>query len=350
MPHSAKTVPVSDDALASLAARLAAGGVLSRAELCHGHSWRTLERALEQNVVRRLGRGAYTLGSAPPTGGPRSWSQWDDPVSDVEVQGIAADLALARAHRGVLAGMSAARAHGWMLPDEPTLPTVIVPRDRRPTLHPRGPARLLRRDLVPSMHENALTTPLVTAMHCMLELPFDTALAVADSALRSLQVGPHELREAADRCTARGARQARRVAAHADARSANPFESMLRAVTLDVDRLAAVPQVTVSTPTLTARVDLADERLRIVLEADSYEWHGGKTQFTADIDRYDALVADDWLVLRHTLRQVRTQRDFVRRQIQSVTDLRSYGSVVGTTRPSTDRARQDDGRPRRPLA
>jgi very-short-patch-repair endonuclease len=63
------------------------------------------------------------------------------------------------------------------------------------------------------------------------------------------------------------------------------------------------------------RVDLADDGLRIVLEADSMEYHGAREVMDKDCARYTRLVADDWLVLRFTWTQVMTKPDWVRARV-----------------------------------
>jgi hypothetical protein len=59
------------------------------------------------------------------------------------------------------------------------------------------------------------------------------------------------------------------------------------------------------------RVDLADLSLRIVLEADSMEFHGLPELMEKDCKRYDELVADDWLVLRFSWMQVMAKHAWV---------------------------------------
>ena len=82
-------------------------------------------------------------------------------------------------------------------------------------------------------------------------------------------------------------------------RAANPFESVLRAVAVQVPGLTVRTQVGVrDADGWIGRVDLADEALRIVLEADSHEFHTEAVAFARDCWRYDRLVADDWVVLR----------------------------------------------------
>ena len=87
---------------------------------------------------------------------------------------------------------------------------------------------------------------------------------------------------------------------------------MLRAISLDVAGLSVVPQVTIRERGLTARPDLVDEGLRIVLEADSFEWHGGRSALTRDARRYNLLVVNGWLVLRFAWEQVMHEPGYVR--------------------------------------
>jgi hypothetical protein len=75
-----------------------------------------------------------------------------------------------------------------------------------------------------------------------------TSLAIADSALRRGSVTKPSLIELAAGICGTGARSARRAAAAAaaaDERAANPFESTLRALALDVPGLNVVPQLTI---------------------------------------------------------------------------------------------------------
>jgi very-short-patch-repair endonuclease len=60
-----------------------------------------------------------------------------------------------------------------------------------------------------------------------------------------------------------------------------------------------------------ARVDLADPTLKIVLEADSFEFHGKRSAMRRDCHRYDELVARGWLVLRFAWEQVMFEAEWV---------------------------------------
>lgn len=94
--------------------------------------------------------------------------------------------------------------------------------------------------------------------------------------------------------------------------AANPFESVARAIALDVPGLQVTPQVTIRESGLVARCDLVDERLRIVIEADSFEWHGGRAALARDARRYNLLTVNGWIVLRFAWEQVMHEPAFVR--------------------------------------
>jgi len=120
-----------------------------------------------------------------------------------------------------------------------------------------------------------VTPPVQTVVDCARWLPFDEALAIADSALRHGSVTRDELLAAMSSSRGKGSPSVVRVLCAADGRADNPFESALRAISLEVPALRLVPQVEIrSRGRRMVRPDLADERLRIVAEADSFEHHG----------------------------------------------------------------------------
>ena len=126
-----------------------------------------------------------------------------------------------------------------------------------------------------------------------------------------------------------GAARARRTAALADGRAANPFESALRAICLEVDGLDVVPQVTIRDPHLLGRPDLTDVRLKVVLEADSFEWHGDRAALHRDANRYNALVAAGWLVLRFSWEEVMFHPERVRAVLEAVVAARTEQLCAG---------------------
>ncbi len=117
--------------------------------------------------------------------------------------------------------------------------------------------------------------------------------------------------------------------AEARAEAANPFESTLRAIALDVTGLRVQPQVLIRTGSAWIRPDLLDRELRLVLEADSFQWHGGRQQLARDARRYNDLVCEGWTVLRFSWEQVMFDPDSVRSML-----VRAVALVQGRTQVS----------------
>ena len=265
------------------------GGVATYMSLSAATSRRTVDAAVAQGHIVRDARGRYAFPTA--SDGRRA------------------------AHRasGVASHVSAAAHWGWSVKAPPDRPWVTVPRNRNVDARIQKDIHISWRRLeTHDIVDGWVTGPLRTVLDCASTLPFDAALAVADSALRAADVREEELRRAADGHPLRGRVRAQRVADNACAAAANPFESVLRAICLDVPGLRVVPQVEIATDDFYARVDLADVRLRIVIEADSYEFHGGRERLRRDCWRYDELVARHWLVLRFAWEQVMFAPEWVR--------------------------------------
>ncbi|HET7688759.1 MAG TPA: hypothetical protein VFK41_00135 [Nocardioidaceae bacterium] len=173
----------------------------------------------------------------------------------------------------------------------PERPAVIVPRHRRVPPHLKRAIDVRYRSLEDHEHDGMATSKARTVIDCAKDLPFDRALAVADSALRSGDVTQDELLRLAAALPSNGRKQALRVAAEADGRADNPFESCLRAIALDVPGLRVEAQVDISEFGFECRPDLVDVERRIVIEADSFEFHSTRRSLRKDIERYTDLVA-----------------------------------------------------------
>ena len=264
------------------------GGVAGRAALVAATSRAAVDRALRAGLVVRDAHGRYAL----PT----------------------ADQARRAANRlsGVVSFRSAAAAWGWEQKTPAALPDVTVPRKRRVPASARAGVELHRADLRPDERSGIVTSRSRTLADCLRFLPFDEALAVADSALRHRDVTPADLGALAAGLRGPGSAQARRVAGQADARAANPFESVLRAISLEVPGLRMVPQVPIRLRTRTIRPDLVDEALGVVAEADSFEWHGDRAALRRDCRRYNQLVLRGWRVLRFSWEDVMFEPAYVR--------------------------------------
>lgn len=205
----------------------------------------------------------------------------------------------AAAAGGTVSHLSAAQHWGWKLQRAPVIPAITVPRGRQldRTRSPLTAAevRVHWADLPPGEVVDGVTSPVRTVIDCARSLDFGAALSVADSALRSGLVTSAELLCAASTSPRTGRARALRVAREATALAANPFESVLRAIAIDVPGLAVRPQVWVGG---VGRADLVDERLGIVIEADSWEFHGSPEAFRVDVRRYAAFARLGQVVVR----------------------------------------------------
>ena len=262
------------------------GGFASLQDLLRLTSRARLRWAVRRGLVERHAHGRYAL-----------------PGGD---EAIRTAMSLA----GVLDEDSAARYHGWETKHPPTKPCIAVPRDRS-GIDPRRVAgiRLRYRDIPLHDVSGAALTPGETVMRCAARLPFDEALAIADSALRHVDVTKRELVERAEAMPSRYRARCLRVARHADGRSANPFESVLRAIALDVPGLDVEPQVWVEP---VGRPDLLDARRRLVIEADSFAFHGHRAALRRDCERYNAFVVIGYQVVRFSYEHVYHQPGYVR--------------------------------------
>jgi len=261
------------------------GGTASAVDLLRLTTRRRLRRAVRRGEVLQLSRGRYALPTASEA------------------------FARARQLSAVVCLRSAAAHHGWPLKQQPEIPELAVPRGRSVAVERRDGVRVVWTDLgVDDVHDG-VTNPLRTVVDCARRLPFDEALAIADSALRSGLVTRDEL----DAIVVRGAGAAavRKVVRHADGRSANPFESVLRALAIDAG-LDVEPQAAVDLGTGTVHPDLVDRSRSVVLEADSWTHHATRAAHRRDCARYNLLVLDGWRVFRFTWEQVMHDQAYVR--------------------------------------
>jgi very-short-patch-repair endonuclease len=276
------------------------GGISDAATLIRLTSRRQLERATNRGLIVRDTRGRYALPTAEA--GRRTANRLTALVSHT----------------------SAAAHWGWEMKVVPARASVTVPRKRKVPADVRADVDVFWRTFAAGPVSPAqVTPPLQTVIDCARWLPFDEALAIADSALRHRSVTHAQLSTAASGIRGRGAPAAARVLRAADGRADNPFESTLRAISLDVPGLVLVPQVEIrGTGRAVVRPDLVDESLRIVAEADSFEHHGSRRALAIDCARYDNLVAEGWTVLRFAWEQVMHRPDWVRGCLSAVTRRR----------------------------
>jgi hypothetical protein len=173
-------------------ALLTLGGVATRAALIGATTRSDVDGALAAGEIVSLARGRYAL------------------------PGVESAVARAHALSGVLSLTSSALHHGWAVKTVPDEPHIIVPRSRKVPAERRAGVQLHYQDLMPEdVVDDIATSKAVTLLQCLRRLPFDEALAVADSALRSGEQSA--LREAVACARGPGSPQVRRVAAAARA-------------------------------------------------------------------------------------------------------------------------------------
>jgi very-short-patch-repair endonuclease len=296
------------------------GGISDGATLIRLTSRTQLENATMRGLIIKDARGRFALPTAET--GRRTANQLS----------------------AVISHTSAAAHWGWEMKVVPGRPTVTVPRKRKVPAKVRRDVDVFWRSLAAGpIAPGQATPPLQTVIDCARWLPFDEALAVADSALRHRSMTRSQLSAATSGINGRGSPAVVRVLRAADGRADNPFESTLRAISLGVPGLQLVPQVEIrSRGRRMIRPDLVDERLRIVAEADSFEHHGSRRALAIDCARYDNLVADGWTVLRFAWEQVMYQPAWVLGCLNAVTrrQLATQGPVTRDRgRPSNRQTR-----------
>ncbi len=257
------------------------GGIATSDELLRCTTRRKVRTALRTGAVVRTARGRYRSGDL--------------------------DGARAAAARldGVVSHLSAAQHWGWKLKLPPEEPCVTV--RRRSHGLDADDVEVHWADLGPGQVVRGVTEPLRTVIDCARAYPFDVALSVADSAVRD-GIDPGDLLAAALGSPRTGRRKAVRVAESADGRAANPFESVLRAIALEVG-LAVEPQQWIGS---VGRADLVDHGRRIAIEADSFEFHAERADLRRDVRRYTAFVRLGYRLVRFTWEDVMFDQDYVR--------------------------------------
>ncbi|MFC7724852.1 DUF559 domain-containing protein [Nocardioides sp. GCM10028917] len=261
------------------------GGTAGARDLLRLTTRRRLRRAVARGPVVRLSRGRYAL----PTAG--------------DARRVASRLT------AIVCLRSAAAHYGWALKEQPPVPELLVRRGRKLAPEQREGVSIHWANVADDQVVDGVTTPLRTVIDCARTLPFDEALAIADSALRSGLVTRTDL-DAID-VRGAGADAVRRVLRHADRRAANPFESVLRALCIEVG-IVVEPQAAVDLGTGTIHPDLVCHALRLAFEADSWSYHASRKAHRRDCARYNLLVIHGWRVLRFTWEQVMHDQTYVR--------------------------------------
>jgi hypothetical protein len=269
---------------------------------------RPVREASSAGLIVRVGRGRYALPA------------------------VADSLGVAHGVSGVLSHLSAARFWGWEVATPLSGVEVVVPRDRR--IRRPSTATIRRRDLRPGdVSEPGVTSPLRTVLDVASDHPFVDALAVADSALRSRSITADELVAAALASPGRGHARRCTVAVAADSRADNQFESALRALAIEA-RLDVEPQLWLHTGDRWVRPDLLDERRGLALEAESFTWHGRRTQLMRDCRKYNDLTLLGLTVVRFAWEHVMLERAYTRSVLRACRNGPQLWRSAEETHPS----------------
>lgn len=272
------------------AALLEAGGIARYVELRELLTRAELRQAVEAGYLIHLGRGCYALPE------------------------VSAHRQAAAALSGVVGGLSAAMFWGWKVKSPPPRPQVIVPHGRKVAQPRRVGVEVRWREVSPEDLDRGALTRTETVIDCAKTLPFDAALAVVDSALRDGMSRTSLLLECR-RSSQKGRGRAVTAIELGDPRAANPFESVLRAILMDVPGTTFEPQIWIGS---VGRADLVDRERRIVVEADSFEFHSSPEAMLRDMERYNGFLAEGYRVIRFGWKHAMFQSDYVRAAVSAV--------------------------------
>lgn len=302
---------------------IALGGVATHAELVSAVSERALRTALVKGGVVRLRRNIYALPAVAPATPSRGATA--DERAAARAERVALARRTATSLDGAMSHRSAAEYYELPLLVDAGAPEILLPRGSRVDVGTTRLAAVRHRELARAELRERVTDPMRTVLDCAADLPAIEGLAVLDSALRGdddhpALVARSQLVDAADRVGRSSRTRVQRLVSWADGGAANPSESALRWIALQIPGLVLHTQVEI-TCQQTYRVDIADRRRRIVMEFDSAQWHNTPDAFVADCRRYNDLVAHGWIVLRFTWDDVMFHAERVRAQIEAVARL-----------------------------
>jgi very-short-patch-repair endonuclease len=282
------------------------GGACSRAVLVERCGRGAVDRALKDGTLVRVARGRYALRTA------------------------SAAVVAAATLDGVISMRSAAQRHGWGQKQVPARPDVTFPRTRHLPPSARELVTPHWSDIAPEDIVDGMTGVRRTLIDCMRMLPLEEALPIVDSALRVGDVTLSGLQAIARSMRGRGRARAMAVAAMATARAENPFESTLRAIASTVPGLQVEAQAPIRvSPSVVLHPDLSDRTLGVVVEAESFEWHGKRAALTRDCVRYNAFTVQGWIVVRFSWEQVMFEPAYVHAVLEEVVALvRRHANVA----------------------
>jgi very-short-patch-repair endonuclease len=242
---------------------------------------------------------------------------------------------------GVLSHDTAAAV--WGLP---------TPHNHQPSVHVTVPltrsrwldttATVHRRDLRGDeqilVGEQCVTSVLRTVCDLAQTWPLAAAVAAADAALHDGLLTADELAAATLLARGRGARRLRQVGSLVDGRAESSLESHLRVLIVLAGFLRPTSQLVICDKdgVFIARVDLAWAQLRLVAEADGFDYHSDRASFRRDRERDSALQRNGWLVLHFSYERIHGDPDGV---IAEILDAMHCRVTAGTGMAAADAPR-----------
>jgi len=250
---------------------------------------------------------------------------------------------LACGSSAVVCGRTAARLHRLPLIDdrdpatgaqEHLVDDVLTDGSRRTlrTRDPDGEVRVLRRyarglapsDVIRTPGGLSLTSPVRTLVDLGALLSFDALVCAVDHALRTGLVTEAAMTSAVEqRARCPGVVALRDAVARADRRAESPAETLARLALLPA-LPGFVPQHRLLGPDgrVLARYDLADEGLRLAVEADGKAGHAGAQMVAKDRRRDRVSELHGWRTERVTWWELRCRRAAFVRRVAEVADER----------------------------
>jgi len=259
----------------------------ARAAASFGLSHVRLRALCQAGVIRRVVRGVYVGAMLPDSLQLRA--------ACLKLV-VPEDAVVVDRHAGWLLGAQMVLAPGENLEVRPLSIFRPAGRGRVHNELASSGERSLSRDDIVEIGGLRVTTPLRTAWDLGRVRWPDEAIAALDSMLRLGAFSHEELLEGVDRF--RGQRWVttlRAIAPLADGRSESPGESVLRLRCHENGLHGMTPQIVVRRDgEFIARLDLADEDLRIAVEYDGVEWHGSPAQRLRDRERRSRVAETGW--------------------------------------------------------
>jgi very-short-patch-repair endonuclease len=298
---------MDENAIAKLAARQ--HGVVSAGQLhAAGFDHAAIKRRCRAGRLHRLHRGVYLVGH---------------PVAPEHAAEIAAVLACGPG--SVVSHRSAARLWGlpgfraWTTPVEVTVPD-RNPRCRRGimvhrsgTLHPREVRRV---------HGIPVTIPARTLLDVAPLVPLESLeAAIADARARRV-VRDRVLMELIERSPGRPGASALRRLVELN-RDHGLTRSEAERTMLALVRAADLPVPRTNARVSRFEVDFLWHTQKVVVEVDGYAFHSGVGSFERDRERDAVLVAQGYVVLRVTWRQLIARREAVVARLAAALSVRS---------------------------